>query len=126
MAELELNGSADAALPRRRRSVDERRRIVEETLEAGSSVARVARKHGVNANQVFAWRRLYNNGELNGEGSRAVELLPVSVVAEDLASTVEPSPHGVIHIELPDRALLTLEGFVAPALIQAVLKSLLS
>lgn len=94
MAELELNGSADAALPRRRRSVDERRRIVEETLEAGSSVVRVARKHGVNANQVFAWRRLYNNGELNGEGSRAVKLLPVRVVAEDLASTVEPSPHG--------------------------------
>jgi hypothetical protein len=35
--------------PRRRRSVEERRLIVEETLEAGSSVARVAMKHGVNA-----------------------------------------------------------------------------
>jgi len=33
--------------------VEERRLIVEETLEAGSSVARVAMKHGVNANQVF-------------------------------------------------------------------------
>jgi transposase len=38
--------------------------IVEETLEAGSSVARVALKHGVNANQVFKWRRLHEAGRL--------------------------------------------------------------
>ena len=43
--------------PRRRRAVAEKRRIVEETLESGASVAEVARAHGVNANQVFAWRR---------------------------------------------------------------------
>ena len=42
---------------RRRRSVEEKRRIVEETLEAGASVARVARRHAVNANQVFYWRK---------------------------------------------------------------------
>ena len=34
---------------RRRRTVEEKRRIVEETLEAGASVARVARRHAVNA-----------------------------------------------------------------------------
>ena len=38
---------------RRYRSVEERRRIVEETLVPGTSVAIVARAHGVNANQVF-------------------------------------------------------------------------
>ncbi len=43
---------------RRFRTADERRRIVEETLVPGSSVAVVARMHGVNANQVFAWRKL--------------------------------------------------------------------
>jgi transposase-like protein len=48
-----------AAGPRQRRSIAEKRRIVEETLMAGASVARVARRHGVNANQVFGWRRLY-------------------------------------------------------------------
>jgi hypothetical protein len=32
---------------RRRRTVEEKRRIVEETLEAGASVARVARRHGL-------------------------------------------------------------------------------
>jgi len=37
---------------------------VEETLEPGASVSRLARKHGVNANQVFGWRKLYANGRL--------------------------------------------------------------
>jgi hypothetical protein len=41
---------------RRYRSAEERRRIVKETLVPGTSVAIVARAHGVNANQVFAWR----------------------------------------------------------------------
>ena len=45
--------------PRKRRSVAEKRRIVEETMQAEASVARVAREHGVNANQVFHWRRQY-------------------------------------------------------------------
>jgi hypothetical protein len=44
--------------------VEERQLIVEETLEAGSSVARVALQHGVNANQVFKWRRLHEAGRL--------------------------------------------------------------
>ena len=42
-------------IARRRRSVEEKRGIVEETLEAGASVARLARRHAVNANQVFYW-----------------------------------------------------------------------
>ena len=42
---------------RQRRSIAEKRRIVEETLVEGASVARVARAHGINANQVFGWRR---------------------------------------------------------------------
>jgi transposase len=43
---------------RQRRSITEKRRIVEETLADGASVARVARANGVNANQVFYWRKL--------------------------------------------------------------------
>jgi transposase len=46
------------------RSAEERRRIVEETLVPGTSVAKVARAHGVNANQVFGWRKLYQAGLL--------------------------------------------------------------
>jgi transposase len=60
---------------RRRRSVEEKRRIVEETLKSGASVARVARRHAVNANQVFYWRKKYREGRLGK--SRSNKLLPV-------------------------------------------------
>jgi len=68
----------------------ERRRIVEETLEAGASVARVALKHGVNANQVFQWRRLYSDGKLGAASVSAMQLLPVSVVEAQEPLKVQP------------------------------------
>ncbi|MBB2983942.1 transposase-like protein [Paraburkholderia tropica] len=49
---------------RRRRSVQERVAIVQETLEPGATVSAVARRHGVNPNQVFAWRKQYEDGSL--------------------------------------------------------------
>ena len=52
----------------RRRSKQEERQVVEESLEAGTSVVLVARAHGVNANQVSAWRKLYREGKLEVEG----------------------------------------------------------
>jgi|ERR1700733_2474272 len=64
-------------ITRRRRSVEEKRRIVEETLEAGASVARVARRHAVNANQVFYWRKKYREGRLGKNQSG--KLLPVTL-----------------------------------------------
>ncbi len=42
---------------RRRWSLDEKRLIVAQTLVAGSSVSRVARRYDVNANMVFKWIR---------------------------------------------------------------------
>ena len=62
---------------RQKRSVEEKRRIVEETLVAGASVARVARRHAVNANQVFFWRKKYHEGQL-GKGPSS-KLLPVTL-----------------------------------------------
>src|ERR1700689_5576039 len=60
-----------------RRTIQERREIVEETLVAGASVSRVARRYDVNANQVFYWRKLYREGRLGG--STVARLLPVKV-----------------------------------------------
>ena len=42
---------------RRRWSLEEKRTICRETLAPGVSVARVARRHGLNANQIFNWLR---------------------------------------------------------------------
>ena len=53
------NDGAGSNGKRRRRlwSEDEKRRIVAEATEPGTSVSVVARRHDVNANMVFAWRR---------------------------------------------------------------------
>ena len=71
------------------RSKRERRQIVEETLKANASVALVARAHGVNANQVFKWRRQYKQGRL--EADAATTLLPVKV--SDVIPAVKPRTH---------------------------------
>jgi hypothetical protein len=51
---------------RRYWSAEEKRRIVEQ-LSCGLSVASLAWQHGVNANQLFYWRKLYHAGQLGGE-----------------------------------------------------------
>ena len=45
--------------PRRRHTLSEKRRIVELTFQPGASVAEIAQVNGVNANQVFKWRRAF-------------------------------------------------------------------
>ena len=47
---------------RRVRSEDEKRRIVGETFEPGASVSAVARRHGLNTNLLFTWRREMGRG----------------------------------------------------------------
>lgn len=47
---------------RRRWSAAEKMRMVEESQGPGASVSLVARRHGVNPNQLFTWRRLAADG----------------------------------------------------------------
>lgn len=86
--------TASSAPPRRRalkrRSLAEKRRIVEETLENGASVSIVARRHDVNANQVFGWRQLYRRGAL-GRPTTEAALIPVGVIGRDgIVSPIVP------------------------------------
>jgi transposase len=115
------------------RRVEEKLRIVRLTLEPGASVASVALANGVNANQVFRWKRQYERGDLQPRRSNsATALVPVRVAedrrpqASEAASApacAEPSA-GTITIEFPGRALLSIEGAADPAIIRAVLESL--
>lgn len=118
-------------VPRRQRwSIAEKRRMVEETLVPGASVARVARTEGVNTNQLFGWRRLYLAGRL-GQPKPGVKLLPVRV-SESLAApvTVEgscidvPKPQsGTIHLELR-HAKVRIEGSADRELVRVLLECL--
>ena len=93
-----------SAVQRQRRSIAEKRRIVEETLVEGASVARIARAHGVNANQVFGWRRLYLSGRL-GQQKATMRLLPVRVSESVPLAPRHASDAGSASIEV---ALFTL------------------
>lgn len=103
-----------------RRSAAEKRQIVEQTLEPGASVARVARAHGVNANVVFHWRRLYRERKLAETG-----LIPV-VMTGDVSSKYVPAPvgSGKIRVELPGGAVVCVEGSVDLALVGMIVESL--
>ena len=118
---------------RRYRSPEEKRGIVEEMLASAVSVATVARQHGVNANQLFQWRKLYQSGLLERSvrevETNASRLLPVAVMddaaaMEEREASAAVSTVGTIHIEFPGRALVRVEGCADPALVHAVLESL--
>jgi transposase len=117
---------------RARRSVAEKRRIVELTLEPGASVARVAQAEGVNANQVFAWRRLYREGKLNGGEMPPTALLPVVVSHRNEVEQAQPEEQpqsvacGSINIEFPGRALISVESGADARLLRTVLTTLAS
>jgi transposase len=112
---------AAPATKRRSRSKQERRGIVEETLQPGASVAVIARQHGVNANQVFHWRKLYREGRL--DIAAAAQLWPVRV-AEMVNAEQTPAKRsaGSIVVEL-GRARIRIEGAVDAESLRLVLES---
>jgi transposase len=127
---------------RQHRSSAERLRVVEETLVPGASVALVARAHGVNANQVFAWRKLYLTGKLIDKSSKAVtqvspRLLPVTVsdadqhlgaIVADTTSASTPvmctAALGSIHIQF-SKAQIRVEGCADASTLRVVMECLL-
>jgi transposase len=105
--------------------INQKRQIVEETLVSGASVARVARARGVNANQVFYWRRQYREGLLGS----AVQLVPVSVEAsstptESVAdeSPVSTDAPGLIQIKW-NGAQIRIEGSPDLVLVRSILET---
>ena len=107
------------------RSKQERRQIVEETLKPGASVAVVARTHGVNANQLFAWRRMYRDGQL--ESGTSASLLPVQIsdaIPTESQQKSKPIRRGVIDIDL-GHARVRIEGAADLKCVRAALQSLL-
>ena len=127
---------------RQHRSSAERLRVVEETLVPGASVALVARAHGVNANQVFAWRKLYLTGKLIDKSSKAItqvspRLLPVTVsdadqhlgaIVADTTSASTPvmctAAPGSIHIQF-SKAQIRVEGCADASTLRVVMECLL-
>ncbi len=125
------------------RTTEEKRLIVEATRRAGVSVAAVAQAHGVNANQVFYWRKLYDAGQLECKSAsppRDIEparvcLLPVTVDAEQPQELVAAckadqrtcgcASEGSVELTLA-RGQVRIAGVVDAGTLRAVLGCLLA
>ena len=121
---------------RQRRSIAEKRRIVEQAMQPGASIARVAREHGVNANMVHYWRNLNRQGRLGEKPIDSICLLPVSVKESPATAVVESvtklssmpelrpvAAAGSIYIEFP-KIHLRVENGADAALLRVVLETL--
>ena len=66
---------------RRRFSAEEKRTLVEEVEQSGSSISAVARKYDINPNQLFRWRKLMRERALSAVGADE-SVVPASEVKE--------------------------------------------
>jgi transposase len=83
-------------------------RIVEETFVPGASVSIVARRHDVNANLVFGWRKQYRQGTLVDKKMLARTALPapdlvrVGVVDQEGSMSSQPVANGYTVASSPE------------------------
>ncbi|NEX59934.1 IS66-like element accessory protein TnpA [Noviherbaspirillum galbum] len=111
----------------RRHSLEFKLALVKQTMQDGASVARIARENGVNANQVFAWRKLYREGALGTEAGPTTALLPVTLTESAPAivpASASAAATGVIRLECANGSL-TIEGVPDDAVLNRILERLL-
>src|ERR1700731_4704741 len=127
--EVSTTGLVDAkrssSRPKRRQWPEGlKRRIVAETLAPGASVSIVARRHDVNANQLFKWRR-----EIAAEAPPAatesvgsVAMLPVKIIPEPSAARRPERARrsGTIEITFACGARVFVRGEVSAETLQQV------
>lgn len=115
---MSTSRQVDTKQLRRRRRWPEavKRRIVAETRAGGASVSVVARRHDLNANQLFAWCRRYGDGAAGG-AMEPSGLVPVSLVAAT-GGTVSA---GSIEIGFADGIMVRVSGAVEAATLRQVL-----
>ena len=118
------NDADPAALGRRRRSwsMDEKRRIVDESLEDGASIAEVARRHDLNTNQLFTWRRQFG---VEPAGPRELApILPVTITPETTTEYFASGASGQMEIVLAEGDRIIAWADVETAALSRVLKAL--
>ena len=110
---------------RRRWSEEDKRRLVAETLGPGETVHGVARRRGVSASQLFAWRKRYRP-EIGRPvpASRVPGFAAVAVAPPPVPIAGEATPAGLIEVELADGGRVRISGAPDPATVAAALRAL--
>jgi transposase len=91
--EGEVRTGSGKGMSRKRRLwlTDEKRGIVAETRKAGASVSLIARRHDVNANMIFTWRREFDKQERD-RGAENASFVPAHVSAVGKLGARRSSP----------------------------------
>ena len=110
--------------PYRRHSLAFKRAVVELALQPGASVARIAREHDLNTNQVFGWRRAYQDGLLGESGSPALLSAPLAETADGEPTARAQTGDGVLVIE-SRHGRLRVQGRADAMTLRLVLEQLL-
>lgn len=108
---------------RRRRRFDAawKLALVEQALVPGASVAKLARDHDVNTNQLFKWCRQY---ERASSGVRAGSpLVPVVIDERGAPSVRAPSEARCVTVQMA-RGTLRLEGAIDAELLRGLVQAL--
>lgn len=116
------NDDDSPALRRKRRSwaLEEKRRIVDESLEDGASIAEVARRHDVNTNQLFTWRRQFGVEV----AAPQAPILPVTITPDATAGYSAPGSTGQMEIVLAEGDRIIVWADVETAALSRVLQAL--
>jgi transposase len=122
MTGSDVAGPGTAGSGRRYWKKDEKRRIVAESFAAGASVAEIARRHGLNANLLFTWRRRY---AVAGAHPRVSAILPVTITPSPAQSIgVRSEPLGRMEIILPSGEKIVVGADVDASALARVVKAL--
>ena len=121
---MSLDDQASSIKGHKRRSwtIEEKRRIIEESLEPGASIAKVARRYNMNANQLCTWRRLY--GVQPATMQALASILPVTVEPEVQSTVTDVSTTtSQIEIVLTEGDRIIVWSDVEMAALSRVLKT---
>ena len=122
---MSAGNDEDRTAPRRRRrawTTDEKRRIVDESLEVDASIAEIARRHELNANQLFTWRRQF--GVETVEPRELAPILPVTIASEMAADDSDAGSTGQMEIVLAEGDRILVWSDVETGALTRVLKAL--
>ena len=123
---------------RRRWSIEQKREIAAESLEAGMSPITVARRDGISSGLLYTWRRHLLDGSLGASAQPVAKFARVEVVAVPTDPVPAPSslpsaapksdvagrPEGMIEITLPDGVSVRVDAQVDSGALRRVLVAL--
>lgn len=110
-----------------------KRELVAATLEPGASVSIVARRHDVNANMLFKWRRRFT-AVAQPSSAPPAGLVPVQIVPDtpvisspmvETKPVVDKPAAGLIEIALSGGIQVRITGAVDPAAVTAAVAAVM-